>query len=496
MFINLITLILALSDLAFSADQNQYYNCCSLVASVLGSKVSYPDSAAYNQSLNSYWSQQEEQVTPCCIVSPTSAQDISAAIKALTKNLSCKFAVRSGGHTAQAGSANIENGVTIDLSALNEITLSANKILATVGPGQRWGNVYTYLQTYNLSIAGGRAGGVGVGGLTIGGGISYFAPRQGFTCDNVLSYQVVLADGSIIEATSTSYSDLYRALKGGSSNFGIVTQYTFQTFSLGLFWGGNIIYPLSTVDAQLQAFSNFISNPNYDENAAVMQSFGFAPAQGSFIVNQPVYSLPVVNPPVLQPFTSIQPQILSSTAISNISSFSTVDENDSPISDYQLTFATSFDQSVELLHQVFNIWNASCANVSSVTGLQWSISMQPINAAIVSHAAATGGNSLGLPTSFRTGSLVLAILSATWSEGKDTALVESAADNLLDNLVQASEEGGSFNRYIDLNHANTGQDPISGYGPVIKAQLQAVGRRYDPFGVFQVAMPGGFKLYD
>ena len=90
----------------------------------------------------------------------------------------CKFAVRSGGHTAHAGSANIDDGVTIDLSALNEITLSGDQSTVAIGPGQRWEKVYGALQAQNLSVSGGRTGGVGVGGLTLGGQLFFLSDVQ------------------------------------------------------------------------------------------------------------------------------------------------------------------------------------------------------------------------------------------------------------------------------------------------------------------------------
>jgi FAD/FMN-containing dehydrogenase len=96
-------------------------------------------------------------------------QDVSTAVRTLTRLSICKFAIRSGGHTAHAGSANIKGGVTIDLTALQEIAISADRGSVVVGPGQRWENVYAALQPYNASVAGGRAGTVGVGGSTLGG---------------------------------------------------------------------------------------------------------------------------------------------------------------------------------------------------------------------------------------------------------------------------------------------------------------------------------------
>lgn len=141
---------------------------------MLEGKVFDSSTETYQASLLSYFSQQQEQVAPNCIVIPTVSSDVAKAVKILTRIdiLSpdhCKFAVRSGGHASFAGGSNIEHGVTIDLSAINEITVHADRSLTTVGTGQRWGNIYRKLDAMNLTLAGGRAAQVGVGGLTLGG---------------------------------------------------------------------------------------------------------------------------------------------------------------------------------------------------------------------------------------------------------------------------------------------------------------------------------------
>ena len=136
---------------------------------ILADKVLYPSSAAYNTSLQSYWSKQEQQIAPWCIVWPAVTEDVFTVVKTLTTgNLSCKFVVRSGGHTAQAGSANIGRGVTIDMSAFNDIVLSADRTLVTIGSGERWENVYAALGSLGFVVPGGRAAEVGVGGLLLG----------------------------------------------------------------------------------------------------------------------------------------------------------------------------------------------------------------------------------------------------------------------------------------------------------------------------------------
>ena len=110
----------------------------------------------------------QDRLTPNCIVAPKSSQEVSQIVGLLSKK-SCQFAVRSGGHGILQGSSNIVNGVTIDLSGLNSVALSKDKTVAQVGTGAKWIQVYETLDPLGYSIPGGRAGDVGVGGLTSGG---------------------------------------------------------------------------------------------------------------------------------------------------------------------------------------------------------------------------------------------------------------------------------------------------------------------------------------
>jgi len=162
------------------------------------------------------------------------------------------------------------------------------------------------------------------------GGSSYFIPH-GFGCDNVVSYKFVTTTGSILDVNVNSNADLFRALKGGSSNFGIVTAFTLRTFKLGGIWGGNMIYSAaSTADQQLQAFYDFLADPRYDVNAAVQMSISFAPSVGVIFVNQPFYALPKAYPPALQRFTQIQPVLVDQTSLSTLPAFAELSAQSSP----------------------------------------------------------------------------------------------------------------------------------------------------------------------
>ena len=152
---------------------------CKFLQLALGSHVSYPQSTSYNKSLSGYWAQQGGAITPSCIFSPTSTQEVSTAVAILSAlsqlgegpGIACQFAIKSGGHTPWPGAANINGGVTIDMSAISQVTVSADQTITSAGPGARWIDVYLKLDALGLAVPGGRVSEVGVGGLVTGGNI-------------------------------------------------------------------------------------------------------------------------------------------------------------------------------------------------------------------------------------------------------------------------------------------------------------------------------------
>ncbi|KAL4943633.1 hypothetical protein BDV06DRAFT_221085 [Aspergillus oleicola] len=466
-------------------------NCCQALSDALGPILAYPNSVTYNESVSSYWSQQEQLVSPSCVLSPTSAQDVSIALQILVPQ-SCEFAVRSGGHGALAGSANIGDGVTIDLSALNHTSVSPDNAFVSVGPGQLWGKVYATLDARGVSVPGGRDSPVGVGGATLGGGFNYFAPLAGFGCDNVVEYEIILANGEIVHATNQSHHDLWLALKGSGNNLGIVTNFVFSTFPLREVWSGQIYYPISTLDEQLTAFNRFIADPNYDSDAGLILNYAFSPSTGHLIMNQFAYASPEEYPQPFRPFTSIQPQSLSSVQISSLEDLSVRTGSLAPASFGQTVFALTIENTLSILHTVHTIWNTSTAEIAHIPGISWSLSLIPIVPAIRTQSALRGGNILGLEVPPH--GLVMILLSAMYNSSSDDPVVSAAAERLSDRIVEAAQEDGVFNAYVDYNHAAPWQDPIASYGERNHEFIRETAWRYDPDGVFQRLCPGGFKI--
>jgi len=146
-----------------------------------------------------------------------------------------------------------------------------------------------------------------------------------------------------------------------------------------------------------------------------------------------------------------------------------------------------------MLQKAWEAYNTSIPGISGIEGIEWTVSLEPLVPAIAAQSKAKGGNVLGLDHIPSEG-LVLAILSATFDAVSDYSSVSTAADELRENIINAAKENGAFNSYVDVNHAAASQDPITSYGEQNKLFLEQTAKKYDPSAVFQILMPGGFKV--
>lgn len=263
-----------------------------------GLQVLLPSDEAYAARQESYFSRTASRLAPACIVRPTSAAEVSSALCILASGEGHRFAIRSGGHAPNAGANNIDGGITLDLGLLNWTNVvvrsspssngssSDNKgreeeeeeVLVDIGPGARWADVYKTLHHAGLAVAGGREGGVGVGGLILGGGNTYFTASRGFACDNVVAFEVVLApDGDIVTATADNKnSDLFWALKGGGNNFGVVTNFRMRTIPAPIsVWGGLTVMPWHVKDLAADCLVDFTAHVHEDVDANLLMFYAY-----------------------------------------------------------------------------------------------------------------------------------------------------------------------------------------------------------------------------
>jgi FAD/FMN-containing dehydrogenase len=256
------------------------YEC--LLKAKLQSLILLPESDAYVEREASYWAA-NVRLHPKCIVQPSTSEEVSRIVKVLA-NVDGLVAVRSGGHTQWAGSNDVDQGVTIDLGRMVDVTYDAQSKLASLQPGSRWGDVYKKLLNHSVCVTGGRDGNVGIGGFLTGGGNSYYAGLYGLACDNVANFEVVLANGDIINANAKSKSDLWTALKGGSGNFGIVTRFDMYTFPAHDLWGGIRAANRSKGDELAQTMVDFTDNNEKNPEGAYIINYTFGPSAPDVLV--------------------------------------------------------------------------------------------------------------------------------------------------------------------------------------------------------------------
>ncbi|KAI0202436.1 putative oxidoreductase [Astrocystis sublimbata] len=479
-------------------------HCDALIALLGPTKVFLPGSTGYAASAASYFSPQAASIRPACYVAPQTVDEVSAVIKTLTSSTHGgphEFAVRSGGHTWFAAAASSSGGVTIDLRGLRAVSLSTDKSMVSVGAGATWDLVYGALDPLGLSVAGGRVAGVGIGGLTLGGGISYFGPREGWTCDQATAFEVVLADGSVVSARSDGdNSDLWWGLRGGSNNFGVVTRIDFRTFEQpGPLWYAMTFNPLTVVEEQIRVYADLMAPQNYDVNASYLTGWAYAATHGlSVALNQLVYTRPDVNatPAYFKPVLDL-PSIttgISGTVVANMSTLAAKSATmQVPQAAQYMTATVTFEPTLAMIQETYAAFAASLPQIQDVADISWALNLEPLPPQLYAHNNTS--NALGLHNKTNR-TLAVCLISPSWSDGAQNSQVYAAARALLADIVARAKKLGVYDPYIYLAYAAPWQDVIPSYGAESVRKLQKLRRRVDPRHVFTEKVTGGFKIPD
>ena len=194
--------------------------------------------------------------SPAVIVRAANAGDVIAAVNFAREN-GLDLAVRGGGHSVP-GFGTVDDGVVIDLSGMRSVRVDPTTSTARVEGGATWGDVNAATHAFGLATTGGIISTTGVGGLSLGGGIGYLARGFGLSIDNLISADVVTADGSFVLASEDEHADLFWALRGGGGNFGVVTSFEFRLHAVKDIYGGPMFYELSEVENVLRFYRDYI----------------------------------------------------------------------------------------------------------------------------------------------------------------------------------------------------------------------------------------------
>jgi hypothetical protein len=178
---------------------------------------------------------------PAAIVRAANATDV-ARVVGNARETGLELAVRCGGHSG-AGHGTTEGGILLDLSAMKQIEVDVDGRTAWAEAGLTAGELTVALHAHGLAVGFGDTGSVGIGGITLGGGVGYLVRKHGLTIDSLLAADVVTADGALVRADADSHPELFWAIRGGGGNFGVVTRFRFRLHPVGTIVGGMLVLP-------------------------------------------------------------------------------------------------------------------------------------------------------------------------------------------------------------------------------------------------------------
>jgi FAD/FMN-containing dehydrogenase len=194
---------------------------------------------------------------PALIVRAADAADVAAIVRFAGEH-ELTLSVRGGGHNVAGFGVN-DGGVVLDLSQMRGVQVDPAGKLARVQGGATLSDLDQATHPFGLATVGGFVSTTGVGGLTLGGGLGHLTRRFGLACDNLLSAEIVTADGRLLTASATEHPDLFWAIRGGGGNFGVVTSFAFQLHPVDMVYGGPIFFPVAESAEILAFFRDFMA---------------------------------------------------------------------------------------------------------------------------------------------------------------------------------------------------------------------------------------------
>jgi hypothetical protein len=264
----------------------------------------------WNASVNKY---------PSVIARCSGVADVIAAVNfGRTNNL--LTAIRAGGHNV-GGRALCDDGLVIDLSGMRSVFVDGAIRRVRVEGGATLGDMDRETHIFGLAVPCGIVSKTGIGGLTLGGGVGWLVRKFGMSIDNLLSSQVVTADGKVLTASPTENGDLFWALRGGGGNFGVVTSFEFQAHAVAMILGGLLLYPramaidvirhfrdyMTSAPDELTAYAALLHGPDGSPLVGVIPCYCGSLADGERVL-QPLrkFGSPIVDSIQAMPFPTMQ----------------------------------------------------------------------------------------------------------------------------------------------------------------------------------------------
>ncbi|KAI9697354.1 MAG: hypothetical protein M1820_007860 [Bogoriella megaspora] len=422
-----------------------------------------------------------------CIVSPETPNDVARSLRIITST-NATFAVRSGGHNPNSGFANVgHEGVLIDTVNLNNIVFDNATNTMEIGPGVRFGDVYSKLQGTGKFVNGGKDTSVGIGGYFLGGGNTFFTSRYGVSAAGIKSVEIVLANSTIVEANQSSNRDLMWALKGGGPNFGIVTRYDLETVELPYVWFEARLYNPSSTPALIAAAVRYQAAAEKDPDATLV--FQVTPTTTLLGFS---YAKPIVRPPIFDEFLSLPyNSTYTNSTVGTASDLAFSYAGTEPLVAQKYMIATTTHvPSLEVYTEGYQRYLNMSTEVAGAFNATLTFGIQPFTSLAATASQRNGGSPMHPPPVSQN----WFVATIQWEDPNYNAAALSTVRSLADSIKQSAQRRGLGLSFEFMNDANYKQDVLSSYGNSSAARLRAVSEQVDPQQVFQKLQNGGFKI--
>ncbi|WP_433305935.1 FAD-binding oxidoreductase [Actinoplanes sp. CA-030573] len=395
---------------------------------------------------------------PACVIRPQTVGDVQGAVREVHGR---RLSVRGGGHGFPGFGTN-DGGVVIDLRHLDDVEIiDKDRHLVRVGGGATWGTVAAALTPYDLGISSGDTRSVGVGGLTLSGGIGWKVRKYGLALDNLVGAQVVTAAGEVVRADAEENPDLFWALRGGGGNFGIVTAFEFAAHPTTEVLHGKIAFPATEAGSVLEGWAAYLRTAAEDLTsvAALANPFARGP-QAPLEIHVVVDG---TEPEVLDPIRRLGTVIADDVTVKPYAE--TLEEGMTPPPGIRLATRNAFVRSGEV-RNVLRILTGEAASgrspILAIRGLGGAVARVPAGTTAYAHRDAE----------------LMVVGSAIGPEPvlEATAAARAAFWNRL-----APHTAGMYANFV----STAGDEDVAEiYPPSTRARLAAVKRRFDPGNVF------------
>jgi FAD/FMN-containing dehydrogenase len=487
-------------SLAIVLPQLARADTCSSVASIGYINITYALNLAYIEEQTQYWSTSCSALLPSCIIFPKTVEEVSTVVQILA-NTSESFAIKSGGHNPNNGWSSVAGGPLIAMEHFDQANLDRSTGIVDVGPGNRLDGIAAKLQGSGWTFVGGRIGNTGVGGLVLGGGLSYMSTQYGWAASSVLEYEIVFANGTIGRITKDNHPDLFKALKGGGNNFGVVTNYKLQAHRQGDIWGGNLVYLRTpNKDKQLLQAVRDWTEYNEDDKAAVIVTAERANINvvDSWIIFL-FYDGPTPPPDLFRNFTDVNP-LLDTTRTQTYADLM-AGSNWVVIKGNVVDIATetiplpAVANAVEVMESLHAHWRNISSTTLLVPGIVASIAWQPFPKKIAQCARELSPDLIDADADVDRIIIEMNYAFTPQSMYEQMAdTTEATYTGVRERVLKWQEEGKLPEAYLPvfMNYGSYRQDYFGRLKPESRALARRVQGEVDPEGLFRTRT-GGWK---